>query len=126
MPLPPNLSLVTPSDTLPAQVRQFSGKWFGTYETIALDHVLVVEDIKSPDEVIAVYAVGSVGNSLPGWFRVTGKIDSTGLNLRTGLNASLAFQLQPDGTLAGTFSRMGAGVQGTNVFRHITMSRSKD
>jgi hypothetical protein len=128
VPLPPDLSIVTPSDTLPPQVRQFSGKRFGTYSQSALDHVLVVEDIRSPDEVIAVYANGTsrvFSNLKAAWSRVTGKIDSTGLSLRLQSGAAVTYQLQPDGTLAGTYSLPG-GFRGQTTVSKITMSRSKD
>ena len=55
MPLPADIQVVQPSEALAAEVKSFSGRWAGAGDG-TLDHVLVVEEIASPDRVTAVYA----------------------------------------------------------------------
>ena len=57
VPLPPDLQLHLPNDTLPPEVKGFVGKWVGTWDGI-LDHVLIVEDSASAEQVSVVYAFG--------------------------------------------------------------------
>src|SRR5436189_17467 len=56
VPLPADTHVVTPSQDIPPELAVFSGKWIGVWAD-ALEHVLVVEEIKAPD-VTAIYAYG--------------------------------------------------------------------
>jgi hypothetical protein len=114
VPLPADLKVVVPDASLPPDVKQFSGRWVGSWSDPGLDHVLVVEEISSPDHVTAVYAYGT-NQYVPkaGFTRVRGKIDARKLTFTLRNGAVVTYVLALDGELKGEYERPGAIVRAT-------------
>lgn len=113
VPLPTDLKVSAPPDSVPPEVRAFSGKWVGTWDA-GLAHVLVVEDIPSADRVTVVYAFGS--NQFvrtPGFTRVRGTIASGKLNFKLSNGAVVTYVLTPSDDLKAEYERPGEIVRAT-------------
>ncbi|BEP70885.1 MULTISPECIES: hypothetical protein [unclassified Variovorax] len=104
VPLPPDVAISTPDNTLPAERRAFSGKWAGKWRGLAggqqQETVLIVENLTA-DGATVVYAQGD-HSRFPAFFRRTqARFVGTKLNFsfeqRTPV--SFSYELQPDGTL---------------------------
>ena len=107
--LPSNIDIVAPSESVAAEARPFSGKWYGVWDD-TLEHILVVEEISGPEAVVFIYGYGAApswGIQKPGWARVKGVLEGETLKgtLRNG--ATVTYKLQPDGTLKGSWERQG-------------------
>lgn len=105
IPLPPNLQLTKPADELPPKLKAFAGKWVGSWDGI-VGHVLVVEEISSPDRVVVIYAYGKAESRniwKPAWFRVVGKFSGETLELRLGNGAFVTYSLSGDNQIRGTW-----------------------
>ena len=106
--LPQDLRIVPPAATVPRQVAEFSGKWYGVWDNI-LDHILVVEEINPPN-VIAIYAFGVAsqwGIERAGWVRVRGELTDGGLKLSLARPATVIYRMLPDGSLDATYEWRG-------------------
>lgn len=117
IPLPSDLTIVPPAESLPAEVKAFSGKWGGTWD-FTLDHVLVVERINSPDNVVVIYARGRAPafNMHEPWFgRINARIIDGVLSFPLR-NGAVTYQPLSPGELTGTLK------EGTKVSR-INMKR---
>lgn len=115
VPLPPDIRLTPPADTLPAQVKTFAGKWAGSWDG-TLDHVLIVEEIASPKKVTVIYAWGTAPSwniNKPGFSRFRGKISDGKLEIRMRNGAIVTYaQTSPD-ELRGEYELSGMINQGT-------------
>ena len=121
VPLPATLQIAKPADDLPAKVKAFTGKWVGSWGGV-LDHVLVVEQIASLDQVVVVYAHGTAQNWniwKPAWFRPMARFNSETLELRPRNGAFITYTLSSDDELRGTYE-LGS------IISRITMKRVKE
>lgn len=108
--LPGNIAIVQPGDSIPAEIRNFSGKWYGIWDDI-LKHILVVEQISAQDDVAVVYgysAAPSLNIQKAGWTRIKAKFDAGSLKGTLGNGAVVTYKLQPNGTLEATWEQKGA------------------
>jgi hypothetical protein len=71
-PLPEAVSIIPPGPEISPEMTASSGNWFGTWDG-EMDHILVLEEIISPQKVIAVYLWGRGFGFNPGWEKWVGK-----------------------------------------------------
>jgi hypothetical protein len=108
VPLPPNVRIIPPDANLLPDVRAFSGKWFGAWET-GRKIMLVVERLDQ-SEADVIFAWASRGGDTPDWRRLNGRVEPGTLTLnvhRTTGDATITFHLQVDDTLDATFQTDG-------------------
>jgi hypothetical protein len=110
LPLPPDVAVVAPSETVPKSLSAFSGKWAGQWGR-TLDHLLVVEKIDGRSAVF-IYSHGTApswGITQPNFVRVTGEFRDDG-SLRGTLpnGAWVTYKMSADGeSLDGEYVRGG-------------------
>ncbi|NQV15172.1 hypothetical protein HQ531_06910 [bacterium] len=108
--LPEDTKIVKPDSEIPDSLARYSGKWYGVSDGI-LDHLLVVEKIKSSKEVEAIYAWGVAyqWNIMePGWERFKGEFEDERLVLRaSGRNQTITYEINLDGSMTAIYERPG-------------------
>ena len=113
VPLPQDLKVAAPDESLPPEVKRFSGKWVGVWDA-RLDHVLVVEEIASAERVTVVYAYGSNQYvARPGFRRLRGKINSGVLTFTLRNGAVVTYDFTPNGELKAEYERPGELLRAT-------------
>lgn len=117
-PLPPDVRVEAPSDSLAPDVKAFSGKWTGRWinSLAQLDHTLVVEKIDATKATL-IYSVGepttSNVNITPQWRRVTATVSPGKMEFTFPNGAAVVYKLQANGTLAGTYTSKGFNTTAT-------------
>ena len=106
MPLPPDLNIVEPPDSLSPNVKALSGKWIGTWST-TIKHVFVVERINSSSRATVVYCserTPAFNTDNPFCVRREATISEGSLSF-TMVNgaANVTYSLSPDGKLSGRY-----------------------
>ncbi len=108
--LPHDTQVVPPSEAIPASLARYSGKWFGVSDGI-LDHLLVVENIRSRHEVDAIYAWGVAyqwGINEPGWERFKGAFRNGKLVLEAAdWKQTITYEITQDGSMDSYYQRPG-------------------
>jgi hypothetical protein len=119
-PLPGAMSIIAPGPDIPTEMAAFSGKWFGkwlwaTWGGGNRDHILIVEEIRSPSEVIVIYSYGSCRGTYkgkrtePGWRREMGRfVDNNTLQLSLG-GRSATYRMRKDGSLDAAWASADVG-----------------
>ena len=102
-----------PAAGVPVELAAFSGVWSGTWGQ-SLDGKLAVLTVAADGAVTGLYAVGEA----PGFFDaqsfgVTGQIVDGTLTFKLNTGIYARYRLQPDGTLAGEYTRFGTVTTGT-------------
>lgn len=106
VPLPPAASL-KPVETISSLPKSFHGRWEGLWGG-NMPHVLVVEQVKSDVEAVAVYATQDPpGENFwsGGWNRVNASIDGNALRVTLRNGAKAWYEMQSDGSLKGSYQR---------------------
>lgn len=84
-PLPPEpITIVKPGPEIAPELAAFSGAWFGRWDG-QMDHILIVEQIESPEKITALYSFGRGFGAEPGWIWIRGRF----------VRGELRFQLRP-------------------------------
>ncbi len=110
-----NVTVAPPEEKVPKQYAAFSGTWSGIWDD-GLDAKLVVRSVTANGRVTVTYAWGRAGGTTPGIVDGQGKISGSRLKLdRFASGVDTVFTLQPDGTLAGTYTVNEISHQG--IFR---------
>jgi hypothetical protein len=108
VPLPP-ITMLKPSESIGSLPKSFYGRWEGKWGG-NMPHVLVVEQVKSDVEAIAVYAweePPTDGAWSGGWVKVAANIDGGILRVPLRNGPKAWYELQSDGTLKGSYQRSG-------------------
>ena len=128
VPLPGDIRIVPPVDSVGPDKSVYSGFWLGVWEG-SVNHVLVVEEI-GPDAARVIYGLGP-GN--PQGKSFAGRIDAIfvdeGLQVRTPLewgSWNVTFRWNPDGTLTATASKEPGTESYETIFRRIGESGADD
>jgi hypothetical protein len=105
-PLPLDVAVQPPAESLPAEVRGLSGKWAGTWSN-TVNSILVVERIDSPSSATVVYARDrapalKLNESYFGRHQATINRGELQFKLRNGA-ATVTYALTPSGELAGKY-----------------------
>jgi hypothetical protein len=105
--------VITPPDKkVPKQYAAFSGIWVGTWDG-PLDAKLAVRSVAANGSVTVTYAWGEMGAMKPGIVDGQGRIRGSTLKLdRFASGVDTTFTMQPDGTLAGTYTLSGTSYKG--------------
>ena len=105
--------VITPPDKkVPRQYAAFSGIWAGTWDG-PLDAKLAVRSVAANGSVTVTYAWGEMGVMKPGIVDGQGRIKGSTLKLdRFASGVDTTFTMQPDGTLAGTYTLSGMSYKG--------------
>lgn len=105
IPLPDDLALTPPGDSVPADIAAFAGGWgFDAWGGI-LSHVLVVERVGADGSAEVVYAIGKAPKwgIEPAWRRMTGHIAGGSLHLAGTNGVQIDYELNADGRLHGRY-----------------------
>lgn len=110
-----NVIVVPPDPRVPKAYAAYSGIWSGTWDG-PLDAKLAVRSVAANGRVTVTYAWGEMGTMKPGIVDGQGRISGGSMRLdRFASGVDAAFTMQPDGTLAATYSVSGMSYNG--VFR---------
>jgi hypothetical protein len=66
------MKVIEPDSNIPSEIALYSGIWEGVYEN-GRAVTIVIEQIKSREEITAIYSVGSYKNENEAWKRVKGR-----------------------------------------------------
>lgn len=103
----PTIAMVKPVDSINSQAKSFHGRWEGRWGG-NMPHVLVVEQVKSDTEAMAVYAweePPADGSWSGGWVRVAANIDGGTLRVPLRNGPKAWYEMQSDGSLKGSYQR---------------------
>ena len=103
----PSISMVKPVESIGSQAKLFYGRWEGRWGG-NMPHVLVVEQVKSDTEAMAVYAweePPADGSWSGGWVRVAANIDGGTLRVPLRNGPKAWYEMQSDGSLKGSYQR---------------------
>ncbi len=101
------VAITPPGKGVPAKYAAFSGIWAGRLDGM-YEGKLAVLTVSSGGQVMVSYAWGDVADNKPGVADGAGRIVGNTLKLgRLPNGADIAFTMQPDGTLAGTYALAG-------------------
>jgi hypothetical protein len=101
--------MLKPGEALGAPAKFFYGRWEGKWGG-NMPHVLVVEQVKSDSEAIAIYAWEEPpidGAWSGGWVKVAANIDGGILRVPLRNGPKAWYEMQSDGTLKGSYQRSG-------------------
>jgi len=105
VPMPPGLRVLSPGNDVPAELAEFSGKWYGVWDNI-LEHVLVVKEV-TPTHVVVVYAVGTApawNIHQPRWYEVNAEFVDKALVVKfPRIQVTVTYKMNKDGMLSGTY-----------------------
>jgi hypothetical protein len=97
--------IIPPDPKVPKRYAAFSGRWKGNWDGASFDALLAVRSIAPNGAVEASYAWGTHGDIRPGTAEGKGRIRGDQLKFDRFANGGDAvFVMQPDGTLAGSYS----------------------
>lgn len=103
----PQIASVKPIETINSLSKSFHGRWEGVWGG-SMPHILVVEQVKSDAEAVAVYATQDPpGENFwsGGWNRVNATIDGNALRVTLRNGAKAWYEMQSDGSLKGSYQR---------------------
>jgi hypothetical protein len=67
------MKIIEPDSNIPSEIALYSGIWEGTYEN-GRAVTIVIEQIKSREEIMAIYSVGSYRDENEAWQRIKGRV----------------------------------------------------
>jgi len=121
VPLPDDVRIMPPDESIASDKAAFSGTWGGVWLG-SLNHVLVVEEIESEGAKV-IYALGPNPELGPGlYMRLPAPFVGKGLQVTEPSDMEgyiVTYRLKPDGTLAATATRPDSAEIYETTFRRI-------
>ncbi|MCT2576419.1 MULTISPECIES: hypothetical protein [unclassified Mesorhizobium] len=106
------VAITPPGKSVPARYAAFSGIWAGRLDG-TFEGKLAVLTVSPAGQVTVSYAWGDMADNKPGIADGAGRIAGNTLKLgRLPNGADITFTMQPDGTLAGTYTLAGQTYRG--------------
>ena len=114
VPLPNDITIVTPGSDVPKELAAFSGKWYGEWrgartDTLMTDGILVVERVFPPYALIVAATSPSPQWKIQGgWARQTADFSNGALKVYfPATGATVTYRLKEDGTISAVSEHPG-------------------
>jgi hypothetical protein len=128
-PVPADVNVQTPGSDIPVELAALSGAWLGEWSSSRRTHLLVVEEITSPEKARVVYSNGAASfSSKPEgkWVRLTARFEGGGLILKRKGGGEIVYRLNPDGkTLTVWVSEPGMKTVAEGALRRTDLTALK-